>query len=136
MTGNAVSLLHIWGEGPDCRITLDGTVYSTLDVVRCDTQAAVTSIALPENTRMVRPLDAEAGSWLVAAAGRLMTLDSDGERLWSDYLGFDLGAGDNAILWPRLGGGIDVTIGSDTMVTRMRVDAALLFEDAFEEADR
>ena len=131
-TDRVPHLLTVWGEGADCRIAIyDGGLPDML-LYRCDTQALAGKRALPHDTRVIRALSPEGDHLLIAAGGRLQTLDADGVRYWSGYLGADLGAGNNADVRFLSHGRFDVIVGSEVLVSRIRVDFDLLFEDAFE----
>ncbi len=132
-TDRVITALWRWGEGAACRLAaLDEA--DTLALHHCNTLASEGQRQMPPGTTFFRPLDAEANRFLGADGTRLYEVDAAGTAVSvSAVLGSRLGAGNQGVLraYPN-GRDFDLVIGSDYLVTRIRVGLEQIFADGFE----
>lgn len=122
-----------WGEGSACRVAaLDEA--ATVTIHRCDTLALDAQRLMPEGTVFFRPLDAQGSAFMAAAGAYLYEVAADGTATpMAGPLGYQLGAGNQGDVRANPDGQhFDVTIGSDYMVTRIRVGRDAMFANGFD----
>lgn len=130
--GNIIGLWQ-WGEGSACRVAaLDEGATVTLH--RCDTLALEGQRRMPEGTVFFRPLDAQGNAFMAAAGAYLYEVAADDTATpMAGPLGYQLGAGNQGDVRASADGQhFDVTIGSDYMVTRIRVGRDAMFANGFD----
>ena len=125
--------LRQWGTGADCRLAvLDAAARITLR--DCATLAVQGDLQAPAGTVFLHELDSEGTRFLIAAGEHFHELGADGVATQlSGALGPGLArdnAGDVRIL-PG-GQGLEVTAGSDVLVTLQRFGPDPVFADGFE----
>lgn len=122
-----------WGNGDACRIAaLDAASVATL--YRCDTLAVAGQQLLPQGTEFMRPLDAQGSRFIGAADAYLYEVTPDGTAIpTKGPIGRQLGSGNQGDVRVEPDGQhFDVTIGSDYMVTRIRVGRDAIFANGFD----
>ncbi|NCT68515.1 MAG: PQQ-binding-like beta-propeller repeat protein [Rhodanobacteraceae bacterium] len=125
--------LRQWGDGTDCRLgALDEAAVVTIH--RCDDLLPVGQYLMPEGTVFFRPANAQANRFVAASGAYLYEVGADGNALpLAGAMGYRLGAGNQGVLRADPDGQhFDLVIGSDYMVTRVRVGLDAMFANGFD----
>lgn len=128
-----IDALTQWGDGTDCRLGLLGH-DSILSVRRCTNLEQVAQYTMPPGTQFFRPLNAGGDHFVAADNRQLFEVKSNGiVAPLSGDLGTSLGARNFGLVLAQTDAQhFDLAIGSDYMVTRVRVGLDELFDNGFE----
>lgn len=132
-TAAGVVGLWQWGDAAGCRLAaLDEA--AVLTVHRCDTLTVEARHLLPVGSVFFRPLDANGHRFMAASGSYLYEVAPDGTVTpMAGPLGNALGAENQGVVRALPGGQhFDVTIGSDYLVTRVRVGLDAMFANGFD----